>query len=66
MSAMLYLLTFQVGTVPFLRALSESFLTETGDCAVEVVCAKWQELGEGHVPCSVLGKLLLGDGVGLI
>ena len=38
---------------------SHALFTKTWDRAIEVVCAKWKELGESNVTSAILSKLLL-------
>ena len=38
---------------------SHALFTEAWDRAIEVVCAKWKELGESNVTSAILSKLLL-------
>ena len=38
---------------------SHALFTEAWDRAIEVVCAKWEELGESNVTSAILSKLLL-------
>ena len=59
--AVLLFMTTLIGTIPFQRTFSKSFLTEARYRAIKVIRAKRQEFGESHVSCSILSKFLLGE-----
>ena len=43
----------------FQLTFSHALFTEAWDRAIEIVCAKWKELGESNVTSAILSKLLL-------